>query len=171
MAKKQLVIAIFENEEAADEAAEEIKKWEKGTKDFDYGAIGVLVKDKKGKIKTHKLGKRRTGTGAAIFALAGLLSGGLTIIGGAIGGALVGSLFHRGLGMSKEELAKINEELDGGKAAVIVETTFQEAAGVENRLSGLGGVPQTHEVDEEALEQAEAEAGDTPEEEEETGDE
>jgi len=166
MAKQQLILAFFENEATADEAAKEIKQWEKGNKDFEFGAIGILVKDDKGKIKTHKLGKRRTGSGVAIFALAGVLSGGITIVGGAIAGGIIGSFFHKGLGMSKEDLAKINEELDGGKAAVGVLTTHQEAAGVVNRLASMGGTTQTHEVTEDELEQTEAASEAAPEEEE-----
>jgi hypothetical protein len=37
------------------------KQWDKASEEIKLGAIGVLVKDDKGKIKTHKLGKRKTG--------------------------------------------------------------------------------------------------------------
>jgi len=87
-------------------------------------------------------------------------------VGGAIAGGIIGSFFHKGLGMSKEDLAKIDEELDGGKAAVGVLTTHKEAAGVANRLASLGGTPQTHEVTEDELEQTEAVSEAAPEEEE-----
>ena len=52
----QLVLAFFTNEDEADYAVNEIKGWDKASKDVKLGAIGVLVKDEKGKIKTHKLG-------------------------------------------------------------------------------------------------------------------
>jgi len=79
MAKKQLVLAFFANEAAADEAVNQIKQWDKASKDVKLGAIGVLVKDDKGKIKTHKLGKRKTGGGAVLGVLAAVLTGGVSL--------------------------------------------------------------------------------------------
>ena len=163
MAKKQLVLAFFENEAAADEAVKAIKGWDKASKDVKLGAIGVLVKDDKGKIKTHKLGKRKTGAGAVLFALAAVLTGGMTVWGGAVLGGIVGAFFHKGLGMSKEDLARIGGELDGGKAAVGILAQADEAAGVTAKLAELGGAPETHEVTDEAVEQAEVAAESEPE--------
>jgi uncharacterized membrane protein len=165
MANKQLVLAFFDNEDAADEAVEALKQWDKGTKDIELGAIGVLVKNEKGKIKTHKLGKRKTGTGAVLFALAGLLSGGLSVIGGAVLGGILGSFFHKGLGMSKDDLARIDGELDGGRAAVGVLVEPNDSTMVTNRLADLGGESETHEVTEEALDHVETAAEEAPEEE------
>ena len=68
-------------------------------------------------IKTPKLAGRKTATGAVLFGLAGLSSGGMTVLGGAVLGGIVGSLFHKGLGMSKEDLIRIDSDLNGGKAA------------------------------------------------------
>jgi uncharacterized membrane protein len=164
MAKKQLVLAFFGDEDAADLAVNEIKSWDKASKEVKLGAIGVLVKDKKGKIKTHKVGKRQVGVGAVIGALAAVLSGGATLVGGAVVGGILGAFFHKGLGMSKDDLARINGELDGGKAAVCVLAQPDEAAAVAARLGELGGVPETHEVSDEALEQVEAAAEAEPEE-------
>jgi uncharacterized membrane protein len=158
MGNQQLVIAFFENEEAADEAADEIRKWDKGRGDLEFGTIGVLVKNEKGKIKTHKLGKRKTGAGAVLGALAGVLSGGLTLIGGVVIGGILGTFFHKGLGLSKADLAKFNEDLDGGKAAVCVMAKPTEAASAFNKLVALGGVAESYEVTEEAQEHAEAAA-------------
>ena len=154
MAKKQLVLAFFENEAAADEAVNQLKQWDKASKDVKLGAIGVLVKDDKGKIKSHKLGKRKTKGGAVLGAVAGVLSGGVTVVGGAVVGGILGAFFKKGLGMSKEDLARIDKELDGGKAAVGVLTEAGEAAGVSAKLAELGGKPETHEVSDEAVEQA-----------------
>jgi hypothetical protein len=154
MAKKQLVRAFFENEAAADEAVKAIKGWDKASKDVKLGAIGVLVKDEKGKIKTHKLGKRKTGTGAVVGALAAVLTGGATLVGGAVVGGILGAFFHKGLGISKEDLARIGSELDGGKAAVGILAESGEVTGVSAKLAELGGAPEIHEVTEEALEQA-----------------
>jgi uncharacterized membrane protein len=156
MGNQQLVIAFFENEEAADEAVNEIKQWDKNREDLKFGTMGVLVKNDKGKIKTHKLGKRRTGAGAVLGALAGVLSGGLTIVGGVVVGGILGAFFHKGLGLSKADLARFNDDLDGGKAAVCVLAEPNEAASAFNKLVDLGGVAESYEVTAEAQEQAEA---------------
>jgi uncharacterized membrane protein len=158
MANKQLVIAFFENEEAADDAVDQIKQWDKASKEVKLGAIGILVKDDEGEIKTHKVGKRRTGTGAVVGAVAGVLSGGLTVVGGVVLGGIIGAFFHKGLGLSKEDLARFDDELDGGKAAVAILAEADEADGVSAQLAELGGEPETHEVTEEALDQAETAA-------------
>ncbi len=53
---RHLILSFFGSEIAADNAVESLKNWDKVNKDIRLGAIGVLVKDKDGKIKTHKLG-------------------------------------------------------------------------------------------------------------------
>jgi hypothetical protein len=164
MAKQQLVLAFFENEAAADQAVDGMKQWDKASKEIELGAIGILVKDDKGKIKTHKLGKRKTGGGAVLGVLAAVLTGGVSLLGGAVAGGILGAFFHKGLGMSKDDLARIDGELDGGKAAVGILAQPDEAAGVTAKLAELGGAPETHEVSDEAVEQAEVAAESQPEE-------
>jgi hypothetical protein len=66
--------------------------------------------------------------------------------------------------MSKEDLARIGGELDGGKAAVDILAEPDEASAVSANLAELGGAPETHEVTEEALEQVTAAAKSMPEE-------
>jgi outer membrane lipoprotein SlyB len=165
MSNKQLVLAFFENEAAADTAVTEIKQWDKASKDVKLGAIGVLVKDEKGKIKTHKLGKRQTALGAILFGIAGILSGGMSVVGGALFGGILGSFFHKGLGMSKDDLARIDSDLDDGKAAVAVLAKADEADAISGKLAELGGVAEQHTVTEDALEHAEDAAENAPEEE------
>lgn len=162
---KQLVIAYFANEAAADQAVDAVKQWDKASKDIKLGAIGVLVKNDQGKIKTHKLGKRKTGTGAVIFALAAALTGGATLLAGAVFGGVVGSFFRKGLGMSKDDLAHIDGQLDGGKAAVCILAALDEAEAVSAKLAELGGVSESYEVTDEVVEEAEAAAEEMPEEE------
>ncbi len=164
MANKQLVLAFFESEAAADNAVDQIKQWDKASKEIKLGAIGILVKDDKGKIKTHKLGKRKTGTGAIFFGLAAVLTGGATLLAGAVFGGVVGSFFRKGLGMSKDDLARIDGELDGGKAAVCILAAPDEAAAVTAKLAELGGIAESHEVSEEVVQEAETVAEEMPEE-------
>jgi hypothetical protein len=164
MAKQQLVLAFFEKEAAADAAVEAVKQWDKASKEIKLGAIGILVKDDKGKIKTHKLGKRKTGTGAVLFGLAAVLTGGATLLAGAVFGGIVGSLFRKGLGISKEDLARIDGELNDGKAAVCILAAPDEAAAVSAKLAELGGQPESHELSEEVVQEAETAAEAMPEE-------
>lgn len=161
---KQMVMAFFANEAEADAAVNAIKQWDKASKDIKLGAIGVLVKDDKGKIKTHKLGKRKTGTGAVLFGLAAVLTGGATLLAGAVFGGIVGSLFHKGLGLSKDDLARIDSDLNDGKAAVAIVAEPAEAAAVAAKLTELGGVSEVHEVSDEVVAEAETAAEEAPEE-------
>jgi hypothetical protein len=161
---KQLILAFFADEGAADEAVAQVKAWDKASKDVKLGAIGVLVKDEKGKIKTRKLGARHTAGGALLFGLAGLLSGGLTVLGGLLVGGVLGSLFHKGLGLSDADLAQLDAELDGGKAAVGLLAAAEEAELVVAKLVELGGRTEAHEMDDAVVEEAEASAAETSQE-------
>jgi uncharacterized membrane protein len=154
----ELVLAFFENEAAADEAVKEIKRWDEASVDIRLSAIGIMVKDDKGKIKTHKLGERRSLGGAVLFGLAALLTGGTIIglgaMGGILAGAGVGALIHKGLKISKEEMQKLNQELDDGKAAVGVMTETGTTEPVHAHLSGLKGYLKSFEVAKEVIDLA-----------------
>jgi hypothetical protein len=154
MSKNRLVLAFFENEAAADEAVNGLMQWRKANKEIKLGAVSVLAKDEQGKIKEHKLGKRATKTGAVVGALVGILSGGVTVLGGAIVGGILGSFFHKGLGLSKDDLARIDGELSSGKAAVAVLAKSKEVEDVTAKLTKLGGITETHKVSDDALDEA-----------------
>jgi uncharacterized membrane protein len=159
---KQLVLAFFDNESAADAAVTAVKAWDKADKEVKLGAIGVLVKDANGNVKTNKLGARQTGTGAALLGVAAIFTGGLSIIGGALLGGLMGSFFHKGLGMSKDDVVHLSSQLDDGRAAVGILAKMDEAAAVMAKLTELGGVVESYEVTDEAeanFEEAIAETG------------
>src|SRR5947207_1077080 len=66
MSDKQVVLAVFGDEAAADAAVNQVKSWDKATDEIKLSSIGVLVMDDRGKIKTHKMGARSTGKGAGI---------------------------------------------------------------------------------------------------------
>ena len=107
---QKLVLAFFDSEDAAAEAAKALKGWEKASECMKVDAIGVLVKDRHGEVKTHKLGserRRRPRPHAAIP------TGGLSLVGGVLGGGVIGEFFHKGLKMTDEDAAHIGRELDG----------------------------------------------------------
>jgi uncharacterized membrane protein len=163
MSKNQLVLVYFGNEAAADEAVNAVKEWDKATKEIKLGAIGILAKDDKGKVKTNKVGKRNTGIGAILGVIAAVLSGGITLLGGVIGGSVIGALFHKGLGISKDEMATIDEHLNNGMAAVGVLVKPEEAESVTAKLTQLGGMAATaFEVSDDVVEEAVAASVEEP---------
>lgn len=165
MAKhKQLVLAFFDTEAAAQTAADSLTKWDKANKDVKAGAVGVLVKDDKGNVKQELLGPRAAGKGAGIGLILGIIAaiptGGLSLLagvaGGAVGGGIIGAFFHKHLGLKKEDLERIGKEFDGGKAAVGVLVPDDEAAAFTAKLAELGGKPEAHQVSAEGEEQVAA---------------
>ena len=115
----------------------------------------LSLKTKKGKIKTHKIGHTHTTEGAVIFGLTALLTGGLAIGFGLVGGALIdgglGHLYHIGLKISKEEKERLNQELDNDKAAVGVMVNEGKASSIAADLTVLGGQAKLYEVTDETM--------------------
>jgi uncharacterized membrane protein len=157
---QHLVLAFFESEPAADGAADALRSWVKANPKVHLEAIGVLAQDEAGQVKQHKLGPRQArkgiGVGAVLGAVAAVLSGGVSLIEGvAVGGAgggLVGSLFHKGLGMTEDDVARISARLDSGHAALGALVPANQAPSVSAELEALGGEPEVHAV--EQVEQA-----------------
>ena len=158
-----LVVAYFDSKEQAEQAAESLKNWDKANDDIKLGALAVVSKNDKGKIENTDLGPRNTGKGATIGviagAAAGLLSGGLTVVGGALlGGILgggIGALNKQGIGLSQEDLDRMSSELDAGHAALLAMADEAEVADTTAELTRLGGRAQSSPVAPEAVAQAE----------------
>lgn len=151
---QQLVLAFFENQAAAESAVKQLEEWDKSVAGVKFDNIGILVKDDKGKVKAQMQGPRRTGVGIALGAIAGVLTGGISLIAGALIGGVLGHFVHKGLGLSKEDLARISGELDGGKAAVGVLVDETQVKAVTSWITDLGGKTETHAVSDEGIEQA-----------------
>jgi hypothetical protein len=147
MSDKQVVLAIFENEGKADAAVQSMKDWDKADDDIKLNAIGVLVLDDKGKVKTHKLGKRSVGKGAGIGVILAIIAP-PSLLAGVIGGGVLGALHHKGLGIKADERERIGAELADGKAAVGVLAAAVEASAISAKLAELGGTPQVLTVSE-----------------------
>lgn len=154
MSDKHLIIAVFADEVSAAAAADAVK--ESGLSSGD--AMGVLALNADGKLKTDKVGGRSWGAGALIgtgalllgpgaVVAAPLLGGGLSIA----GGTALGGLHHKSLKMSDEDQVRLSADLAGGKAAVVVKAGPAESAAIVEKLTGLGGVPETFEVSEQTL--------------------
>ncbi len=164
---RQLVLAIFADEASADAAAEGLTLWaeqEAAAKLIDthqIQALGVLVLDADGRLKTEKLGPRSTGTGAGIGIILAMLTPiGLAI--GVIGGGILGALHHRSVFTSKDDRERLGRELQGGKAAVGVMTDKTSAAAILAELTSLGGQAETHELDDAAVAEIDAASNSAP---------
>ena len=149
MADRQLVLAFFPDEPAADNAAAALK--DSGIAHHD--AIGILALDSDGKLKQDKVGARSTGKGAAIGGVLAVFSP--AVLGPAVlGGVAVGALHHKNLGLSDADKARLTVELNAGKAAVGVMAHSDTAPAISDKLTQLGGTSESHELTDEALQAA-----------------
>jgi uncharacterized membrane protein/predicted flap endonuclease-1-like 5' DNA nuclease len=153
---KNLIVAYFDNAEAADDAAKQLKHWDKSESDIKLGGMGIVTFED-GELKTHKVGARAAGTGAkwgtilgatggattGVLALAGVLTGGLGLIPGAIAGLIVGTgagaLFHKKIGMTDSDRLRLEDHLKNGGAALAVMADAIEVEPTKNEIAGLGG--------------------------------
>jgi len=151
MAENQVVLGLFPDEAAADAAAESLKTWDKASAEVKLSAIGVLVLESEGALPvTHKMGQRSTKKGAGIGVILAIVAP-PTLLAGAVGGGVLGSFHHKGLGLTVEDRQRIGKELTGGKAAVGVLVPTDEAGAVAGKLTELGGDVEAHDVSDEAL--------------------
>jgi uncharacterized membrane protein len=150
--RDQMLIALFDSQGEAEQAAKDLMGWDKAENDVKLGAIGVLTKDDKGEIRTSILSQRNTRKGAKVGmglgVIAAVFSGGLTLIptaiGGAVAGGAAGALFRKGLGVSDEELQQLSSELDGGHAALLIFSDASGAQATSEYLFAAGGRVQSH---------------------------
>ncbi len=152
MSNKQLILAFFADEPTADGAALALKDSAVASGD----AIGVLVLDSAGNVVVDKVGATSVGAGAGVGAALLVLGPaalgfglGAAVVGGGIGvagGAVGGSMHHKGLKLSDEQKEQIASDLSAGKAAVGVLAHDEEAAAVQSKLSELGGTSSAVEV-------------------------
>jgi uncharacterized membrane protein len=157
VADKRLVIAVFDSEAGADAAVDALKHTAVVVDD----AIAVLVLDEGGDLKTHKVGATSGGKGAGAGLVLGLLGPvGLGV--GTLGGALLGKLHHKDLGIEDADRERLRAALQGGKAAVGVLADPDELVALESTLIGLGGTTESHDFDEARLREAAESAGAPP---------
>ena len=152
---KQVVVAIFPDEGTADTAAQSLKEWDKLDDDVKLNAIGVLVLDDKGKIKTQKIGRRSWGKGAGIGVVLAALTP-PTLLAGALAGGVIGGLHHKGLGIDSAERDEITDALANGRAAVGALVVDSQAPLVSDKLGELGGELHVLSPSDEAIAEVDA---------------
>jgi predicted flap endonuclease-1-like 5' DNA nuclease len=155
MASNEIVLAFFNDEDAADDAVESLKAWDKANMDVKLTSIGVLVLDDKGRIKTHKMGSRSAMKGAGIGLVAAVVFP-PSLLAGVVGGGVLGALHHKSLGLNVDDRNRIAAAIAGGKAAVAATVKYGDATAVSAKLAELGGIAEVHEVTEEAVAEVEA---------------
>ena len=150
MADRQLVLAFFPDEPAADNAAAALK--DSGIAHGD--AIGILALDSDGKLKQDKVGARSTGKGAAIGGV--LVPARARRSWGSASSAArrLGPFTTRTWASSDADKARLTVELNAGKAAVAVMAHSDTAPAISDRLTQLGGTSESHELTDEALQTA-----------------
>ncbi len=165
MAEKdtELVIAYFPSIDEANAAGNAMKEWDKELKHFELGAISILTMDDNGKLKEDKVGARAGGKGAKWGAIAGaalgILSGGVTLIGGALiglaAGGAGGSFVHKKIGMTDEDQAKLEQHLKDGGAALGIMMDPDEMEAVVYQLNKLDAEVATYNIPQQVLEDVE----------------
>ena len=163
-----LIIAYFPDLDAAKDATKKLRHWDKNTDDIKLGSVGIVTLDKKGHLKTHKVGARATGAGAkwgvTLGAVAGIFSGGIGLIGGAVAGATVGAvsgaIFHKSLGMDDDDRARLAAHLQDGGAALAVMVDDYEVGPTKAELASLDGEVESYVVSEATVAHLEKEHSD-----------
>jgi|SwirhirootsSR2_FD_contig_81_699359_length_3304_multi_7_in_0_out_0_1 uncharacterized membrane protein len=153
---EHVVIAMFADQTAAGHAVDSLKSWDRASSEIKLGAIGTITKDGN-KVSTHV--GRKTGKGASVGAILGviaaILSGGITLLGGVVGGAalggVIGAFLKQSLQLTEEEIQSLGRELDGGKVALVVLCDTVEIEPVTTQLASLGGQIHAYDVPREAV--------------------
>lgn len=170
---RNLIVAYFPSVDAADEAGKRLKHWDKAEHEIKLGGMGIMsIKD--GKLKTHLVGARAGGTGAkwgtilgasaglatGVMAVAGILTGGIGLIPGAVAGlaagAVGGSLFHKRIGMTEADRARLEEHLRNGGAALAVMADAVEVEPTKAEIAALGGRVENYLIPEDLMEEVDA---------------
>lgn len=138
----KMLVAVFDNETAAEEGLQALRKLHAGG-DISLYAAGVVAKDAKGKVSVKKsmdAGPVGTATGLAVGSLIGLLSGPVGVAVGALTGTLVGAVrdfWTAGVGLDFVEEAE--RLLKPGKVALVAEIEEEWVIPVDTALESLGG--------------------------------
>ncbi len=150
----RLVVAYYVNEEAARAAAEDLKNWDDKNKEVKLGAMAVMTINDRGELHADEIGQRNTKSGAlwgtAIGVGIGLLTAGIGLIPGLLlgagGGAAIGALSHKDVGMSDDQHAAMVAHLKNGGAALAVMADDFEVETTLAKMVEEGGRTETYEV-------------------------
>lgn len=155
----KVMIGLFKSNEAADQAIQQLKDWDRSHDDYDFGSIGKIFKEN-GEIKTSVPHKTKGGAAIGIILgiIAGILTGGIGFVaaaaGGGILGGIAGSFFKKSLHLTPEEIASLGPELDAGKVVVVVACDDYEMRAVDSNFQYAGGEVRAYSVPVDAINEA-----------------
>ena len=155
VAEKRLVISIFDAEADADEAGGRAARHaarSSTTRSASSSSTSAASSRPTRSARRAAARARRPGPSSGSWGPSGLGVG-------VVGGALVGKLHHKDLGLDDADRERLGAALRGGKAAVGVLADPDELVAVESILVGHGGQTEAHELDEAALREAAESAG------------
>jgi uncharacterized membrane protein len=138
----KLLIAVFENESAADAGLNALRALH-AAGDISLYATGVLARDSKGVVSVKKsmdAGPTGTVTGLAVGSLIGLLGGPVGVAIGAVAGTAAGAVrdfWVAGVGLDFIEAA--TQHLRAGKVALVAEIEEEWVIPVDLALEAAGG--------------------------------
>ena len=156
----QLIVAAFQDENAAKEALNELKE-AKRARLIGIQNAAVLRKDEKGKLHIKETADMGGGKGAVLGgvtgAAIGLLAGPMLVVPVAVG-ALVGGLAAKlhDSGFSDERLKKLGEGLTPGSSAIVAVVEHKWVAEVEEAMAEAGADLLTEALQADIAEQLEA---------------
>jgi uncharacterized membrane protein/predicted flap endonuclease-1-like 5' DNA nuclease len=150
----RLVVAYFPNAGAAEATAQDLKEWDDANDSIKLGAIAVLTLNNQGEIHADEVGERSTKSGAmwgtAIGGVIGILTGGIGLIPallvGAGGGALIGALNHKSVGITDAEREDIVQHLRDGAVALAIMADDFEVDATMAKMVELGGRADYYEI-------------------------
>jgi uncharacterized membrane protein len=139
----QLIVAAFQDENAADQALKELKNAQK-QKLIDIQDAAVIRRDEKNKLHIKETadpgGGKGAAAGGAIGAIVGLIGGPPGVVVGASVGALVGGVTAKVVdsGIPDDRLEKIGEGLQPGTSAIVAIIEHRWVGDVEKQLADAG---------------------------------
>lgn len=139
----QLVVAAFQEEEAADQALKELKAAQR-EKLIDIQDAAVIRRDENNKLHIKETadpgGGKGAAAGGAVGALIGLIGGPAGVVVGAAAGALVGGVTAKVVdsGIPDYRLEQIGEGLTPGTSAIVGIIEMRWVEEVERQLAEAG---------------------------------
>ncbi len=139
----QLIVAAFQDEDAADGALKELKSAQK-QKLIDIQDAAVIRRDEKNKLHIKETadpgGGKGAAAGGAIGAIVGLIGGPPGVIVGASVGALVGGVTAKVVdsGIPDDRLEKIGDGVLPGTSAIVAIIEHRWVGDVEKQLANAG---------------------------------
>ncbi len=139
----QLIVAAFQDEDAADQALKELKRAQK-QKLIDIQDAAIIRRDENDKLHIKETadpgGGRGAAAGGTIGAIIGLIGGPAGVVVGASAGALVGGVTAKVIdsGIPDERLKEIGQGLQTGTSAIVAIIQHRWVDDVQRLLQQAG---------------------------------